>query len=104
MWSPTGDRIAYDTPTGHGTTNLGHTTELREVDVARGTVTSLAGQGGTATLSALQFSPRGDQILFSSTDIKGASSLWSVHVDGSHRHQLVAGSDGGEWQAVSPAR
>jgi Tol biopolymer transport system component len=104
VWSPTGDRIAFDSVTGGGTTALGSATELDVDDVASGTVTSLAGKGGADSFSVIEFSPEGDQILFSRTDAKNVSSLWSVQVDGSNPRLLVAGTDGGDWQALSPAR
>lgn len=104
VWSPTGDRIAFDSVTGGGTTDMGPATELDVVDVASSTVTSLAGKGGADTLSVIEFSPEGDQILFSRTDANNVSSLWSVQVDGSDPHLLVAGTGGGDWQALSPAR
>ena len=104
VWSPTGDRIAFDSVTGVGTTDMGPATELDVVDVARGTVTSLAGKGGADSINVLEFSPEGDQILFSRTDANNVSSLWSVRSDGSDPHLLVAGTFQGDWQALSPAR
>ncbi len=104
VWSPTGDRIAFDSATGVGTTDMGPATELRVVDVARGTVTSLAGKGGADALRVITFSPEGDRMLFSRTDAKGVSSLWSVHADGSYPQLVVAGTDSGDWEAVSPTR
>ena len=96
VWSPTGDRIAF---TGNGT-------ELRVVDVATGTVTSLVETDGSDTLSVLDFSPDGDRILFSRTEDQGtgANSLWSVNVDGSNLRRLVAGTDVGDWLSPSPTR
>jgi Tol biopolymer transport system component len=89
VWSPTGDRIAF---TGNGT-------ELRVVDVATGTVTSLVETDGSDTLSVLDFSPDGDRVLFSRTEDQGtgANSLWSVNVDGSDLRRLVAGTAWGDW-------
>jgi Tol biopolymer transport system component len=90
VWSPTGDRIAFTS---------GKRTELRVVDVATGTVTSLAEKDGSDILSVLDFSPEGDRILFSRTEDQGtgANSLWSVNVDGSNLRRLVAGTDWGDW-------
>lgn len=99
VWSPTGDRIAFES-----VTDGGRTSELRMVDVASGTVTSLADGGGADALGVIEFSPEGDQILFSRTGAKGVTSLWSVQADGSDPHQLVAGSGSGDWQSLSPAR
>jgi Tol biopolymer transport system component len=89
VWSPSGDRIGF---TGNGT-------ELRVVDVATGTVTSLVETDGSDTLSVLDFSPDGDRIIFSRTEDQGtgANSLWSVNVDGSNLRRLVAGTDWGDW-------
>ncbi len=52
----------------------------------------------------IKFSPEGDQILFTRTDATGATSLWSVHADGSDLHRLVAGTDWGDWQTLIPTR
>jgi Tol biopolymer transport system component len=100
-WSPTADRIAFESRTGGGKTVMGPT-ELRMVDVATGRVTSLVGTGGADTLAVIEFSPVGDQILFTRTGAKGVTSLWSVHADGSDPHLLVAAADWGDWQALSP--
>ena len=90
-WSPTGDRIAFDS----------HSTALGVVDVASGTVVPLVDTGGD-TLGVIAFSPEGDQILYTRTDAKGVVSLWSVHTDGSDPHQLVARTrwTGGDWQVI----
>ncbi len=98
VWSSTGDRIAYGVQTGVGTGNLGPETALDMLDVASGAVTPLAGRGGTDSLSAIRFSPQGDQVLYSRTDATGTSSLWSVHADGSDPHLLVKGTTWGDWQ------
>jgi dipeptidyl aminopeptidase/acylaminoacyl peptidase len=92
VWSPTGDRIAFTS---------GTSTELRVVDVATGTVTSLAEKDGSGILSVLDFSPDGDRILFSRTEDQstGPSSLWSIHADGSHLRRLVTGAAWGDWLA-----
>ena len=67
-------------------------------------MTSLARLGGPSKLSVVEFSPEGDQILFSRTGANGGTSLWSVRADGSDPHLLVAGSDWGDWQSLSPTR
>jgi Tol biopolymer transport system component len=103
VWSPAGDRIAFDSVTGGATTAMGPSTELKVVDVDSGAVTTLAGTGGVDALSVLEFSPDGDQILFSRTDAHDVSSLWSVRVDGSDAHLLIAGAIRGDWQALRPA-
>jgi Tol biopolymer transport system component len=101
--SPTGDRIVFryaETPV------FPHGSELRVIDVATGTVTSLVGKGGSDFQSVIEFSPDGDQILFYSTTDggRGATSLWSVHADGSDPRLLVSGTDRGDWQPVSRTR
>ena len=103
-WSPTGDRIAFESQTRGARTVMGRPTELRIVNVATGTVTPLDGLGEASKLSVVKFSAEGDQILFSRTRANGGTSLWSVHADGSHPHLLVAGSDWGDWQSLSPTR
>jgi WD40-like Beta Propeller Repeat len=100
VWSPTGDRIAFrysetgDWPEG---------SELRVIDVATGTVTSLVGTtGGSDFLQVIEFSSDGEQILYSRTEDydRGAMSLWSVHADGSDPRLLVSGTDRGDWESV----
>lgn len=88
-WSPTGDRIAF---VQNG--------ELAVLDVASGRVVPLADIGRAYGFDDIAFSPEGDQIMFTRTDAAGASSLWSVHADGSDPHQLVAGTGWGDWQTV----
>ena len=100
VWSPTGDRIAFVQTTGERTEKMGPATELAVLDVASGSVVPLADMGGAYGLKYIKFSPEGDQILFTRTDATGASSLWSVHADGSDPHRLVAGTGWGDWQTV----
>jgi Tol biopolymer transport system component len=97
VWSPTGDRIAFTSGNG---------TELRVVDVATGTVTSLVETDGADRLSVLDFSPEGDRILISRTEDRGSgvSSLWSVNADGSDPRRLVTGTDWGDWLSPSQTR
>ena len=99
VWSPTGDRIAFVSLTGRGSADAGRGGELAVVDVANGTVVSLADLGDHADGAMLRFSPEGDQVLFTKADADG-SSLWSVGTDGSEPHQLVAGADWGDWQRI----
>ena len=103
VWSPAGDRIAFDAQMVGVSSNGGRpASELRVVDVASGTVTSLAGMRGNESISVLSFSPDGDRILFSRTNTNDGSSLWSINVDGSDPHRLVTGSGWGDWQPLSP--
>ena len=100
VWSPTGDRIAFAV----WDTGGWPPTELRVMDVATGTVTSLAGMGGSDQIIVIAFSPEGDQILFSRTEDRGngVRSLWSIHADGSDLRRLVTGTNWGDWQSLSP--
>jgi Tol biopolymer transport system component len=102
-WSPTGDRIAFVRASG-ASTGRGRATELAVLDVASGSVVSLAGLSGAYTFRSIEFSPEGDRVLFARRDAAGASSLWSVDADGSDLHRLVAGTDWGDWQTLIPTR
>ena len=68
------------------------------VDVASGTVTTLAGATDPAAVVPIRFSSDGDRLLFSKSDASNASSLWSVKADGSDPRLLVSGNDWGDWQ------
>jgi Tol biopolymer transport system component len=92
-WSPAGDLIAFTTSSGHKDYV---TDELRVFDVATGTVTLLAEGDGGATYSVVGFSPEGDRVYFEK-DADHGSSLWSIGVDGSDPHLVVAGTSQGEW-------
>lgn len=98
VWSPTGDRIAFDSG------RYSEPKELRVVDVASGAVTSLASAPGTYSLRVIKFSPEGDRVLYevSSGTTVGPTSGWSVRADGSDAQLLVAGTGWGDfdWQAV----
>jgi Tol biopolymer transport system component len=96
VWSPAGDRIAFDAVSGGGMTNMGATTQIHVVDVTSGKVTSLTGTGATDNVIGL--SPDGRWVLFSRTDAKNVLSLWMVRTDGSEPQLLVKGTAWGEWQ------
>jgi Tol biopolymer transport system component len=102
IWSPTGDRIAFVYSERDGL----ESTELRVLDVATGEVTSLvAGRGGSDLIwGVIEFSPRGDRILFSRTDDqdRGVSSLWTINVDGSDPRRSVTGTVWGDWGSLTP--
>jgi Tol biopolymer transport system component len=103
VWSPTGDRIAFIYSEGRGPAS----TELRVLDVATGEVTSLVADAGDSDLLwVIEFSPEGDQILFSRAEDmgQGVSSLWSIRADGSELRRLVTGTGSGDWQSLSLAR
>jgi Tol biopolymer transport system component len=102
VWSPTGDRIAFASPTSAEKNGRhGPPTELAVLDVASGSVVTGPDMGPAGASPTIKFSPEGDQILFTRTGPKGVlSSLWSVHADGSDPHQLVAGTGEGDWQTV----
>jgi Tol biopolymer transport system component len=99
VWSPAGDRIAFDVRT-MGSTHLLPSTEIRIVDVASGAVTSVVGMDGTDVLGVIAFSSDGARILYSRTDADGVHSLWSVRADGSGAHLLVKGAYWGDWKPV----
>jgi Tol biopolymer transport system component len=111
VWSPTGDRIAF-TWGARAAAWRGNATELRVLDVATGRMTVLVEAGGSVMLSGaasapFEFSPEGDRILFSGTEVEDgtfAYSLWSVNVDGSNLRRLVAETDSGDWLSPSPTR
>jgi Tol biopolymer transport system component len=104
-WSPNGDRIAFTSEDG---------TELRLLNVATGTVTLLTATEGSDMLLVLagtmiEFSPKGDRILFSTTgdwSTSGSStlesSLWSVNADGADLRHLVTRTGYGDWLSLSP--
>ncbi|MBA2953728.1 hypothetical protein GON03_05320 [Nocardioides sp. MAH-18] len=98
QWSPTNDRIAFARASGRG-----QTSELAVLDVTSGSVRTLADMGRSEMFHYIEFSPEGDQILFSRTDAARTPSLWSVHVDGApDPHRLVAGTGWGDWQTLTP--
>jgi hypothetical protein len=99
MAAPTGDRIALTS---------GNSTELRVVDLATGTVTLLVETDGSDMLSVLDFSPEGDRILFSRTEVRRQLREFALE----HQRRrlqppcLVTGTawGGGDWQSVGPTR
>jgi Tol biopolymer transport system component len=105
VWSPTGDQIAF---TYSETIHWPYATQVRVLDLATGTVTSLVGMGGSDMLKVIEFSPDGDRILFSRTEEgdSDVSSLWSVNADGSDVRRLVTGAfpGWGDWFSPSPTR
>jgi Tol biopolymer transport system component len=95
-WSPTGDRIAFDTSTSIGLTQvIGPSQEIGVADVASGKVTMLLSVGIGRVVG---FSPDGRLVLFLRVDPQGMISLWSVRTDGSKPRRLVTGTEWGEWQ------
>jgi hypothetical protein len=74
--------------------------QLSVLDVASGTVVPVADMGG-GLYKHFEFSPEGDRLLFTRTEAR-ASSLWSVHADGSDPRRLVAGTGWGDWQTLIP--
>ena len=97
VWSPTGDRIAFSVAKAGSGRNPLPPPEIRIVDVASGTVTSVLVASSGYDVNVIGFSPDGGRILFSEMDAGGTSSLWSVRTDGSDAQLLVQGSGGG-WQ------
>jgi Tol biopolymer transport system component len=93
IWSSSGDRIAFATASAQ---------KLEMVDVVTGTVTLVAqAETESETVHVLDFSPQGDEILFTRYVKGGSSSLWSVHTDGSDLRLLVTGIYWGDWQPLS---
>jgi len=84
-----GDRIAFVQATGESTP-AGPATVLAVLDVASGNVSSLAEMGGDDGIKYVEFSPDGDQILFTRTITIAVRSLWSVRADGSDPHPLAS--------------
>ena len=74
------------------------------LDLATGTVTSLAKTDGSDALEVIDFSPEGDRILFARTedDLSGVGSLWGVDADSSDLRRLVAGTAWGDWLSPGP--
>ena len=103
VWAPTRDRIAFVAQPDGVSREMVPATELGVVYVTGGEVQKLAVTGGDE-VRVIEFSPQGDQILFSRTNAKDQTSLWSVRADGSDPHRLVAGTPSGDWQKVVPAR
>ncbi|HET7477650.1 MAG TPA: hypothetical protein VFJ97_16710 [Dermatophilaceae bacterium] len=100
-WSPTGDRIAYVVVEVGGV----RARELAVLDVASGRKVTLAEVGlDFGWAAVLEFSPEGDQILFTRTDAADKPSLWSIHTDGSGLRRLVVGTTFGGWQTVRATR
>src|SRR5215210_2571281 len=100
VWSPTGDRIAFTTrKRGSGGV------QFRVLDVATGTVTLLAEAGGSGQLEVIDFSPKGDRILFARMEEGpiGVGSLESVNADGSAApRRLVSVTSWGDWLSPGP--
>lgn len=89
-WSPNGDLVAFE----------GDGTELLVRDVATGVDTSLVDVTRRERLEVIEFSPDGDRILFTRSDVDtGESSLWSIGADGSDLRRLVDGTD---WADLRP--
>jgi Tol biopolymer transport system component len=95
MWSPTGDRIAFEAGPRDSAPD-----ELRIVEVASGRVTSLANVRGSGMTHLLRWSPDGDRILFWNADTANVESLWTIRADGSDAQLLVADSGWGDWQLL----
>ena len=96
-WSPDGTLVAFERSTD---IDQGNPTELLVRDVATGTDTSIADVAPSGRLHLIEFSAEGDRILFLRTDTEGgASSLWSIGVDGSDARRLV---ETVEWADLRP--
>ncbi|HEV8403946.1 MAG TPA: hypothetical protein VGQ31_13030 [Candidatus Limnocylindrales bacterium] len=103
--SPTGDRVAFTwSPASYDLSadTSRNVNELRVVDVASGTVRTLAIVTGNPFLRPIAFSPDGGRILYASGH-GDDHALWSIAVDGSDARLLVSGTDWGDWQVLPPA-
>jgi dipeptidyl aminopeptidase/acylaminoacyl peptidase len=98
IWSPDGDRIAYQASNRPGTPAL---SRVLIVDLASGEATVLLESEPPASADPIRFSPDGDQVLLSVTGADGEDALQSIRTDGSDRHVLVAGTAWGDWQPAS---
>jgi hypothetical protein len=74
-WSPSSDRIAFDSVSASGHDKVG------VIDVASGSITSVAESGATDHLSLIGFAPTADRLLFSRSDTSsvGTGSLERQH-------------------------
>jgi Tol biopolymer transport system component len=80
------------------------------LDVATGTATLLTEVHGSnlspvearGLTRVIDFSPQGDRILFLSSHL-GATSLWSVDVNGSDLRRVVARAAWGDWLSPTQA-
>ncbi len=98
--SPTGDQVAFMWRPAADDSTLNNS-ELRVIDVASGTVTTLARETEEVSIGTIRFSPEGDRILYSTSDVNNVgTSLDSVHVDGSDPQVLVTGTGWGDWQTL----
>jgi dipeptidyl aminopeptidase/acylaminoacyl peptidase len=98
-WSPTGDRIAITAHARGGPSPI----EVRLLDVATGSMTLVTEADLGSELEVVGFTPRGDRILFTTTDDTGWG-LWSIGVDGSDARLIVDGTDGNFYRvSLSPA-
>lgn len=111
VFSATGDRVTfiwspalYD-EASNPSLIVDEIFEVRVVDVATGEMTTLASASGGNHLDVLGFSPEGDRVLFSRSDVNyQGTSLWSAKTDGSDPQELVTGTNWGDWQTVQAGR
>ena len=100
VWSPSGDRVLFSrVPRGADGNPISDATELRQVDVDSGHVTTLA--AFESGIRAIRFSPDGDRILFTTVEeSEGVSPkrLWSMNADGSDVQLHVSDTGFGDWQ------
>lgn len=99
VWSPAGDLIAF-VLAPFDDASVPQVREIRVVDVATAAEISLADGRERDRLEVISFSPEGDRIVFSRSDVNGERSLWSVRADGSSAQLLVAGTDDGAWRPL----
>jgi hypothetical protein len=98
IWSPSGDRLLFGVTPVWDDGYPSAATELRQIEVGSGAVTTLAAEPG---ITPIRFLPDGDRILYSTHDDQFVPiGLWSMEADGSNPQLLVAGTAFGDWQPL----
>ena len=93
------DRLRLGPNNGRNDARTTSDSELRIVDVASGTAHTVVVEEPDM-ITPLGWSPAGDELLYSTSDQAGRTTLWTVNVDGTHRTLVVAGAESGYWQPV----
>ena len=97
IWSPSGDRVAFQWSPNEGSGPPSYT-ELRLLNVSSGEVTQLKTATGSIQIRPIAFSPAGDRILYARHSVSSlGTGLWSINADGSDEQLLVQGTSWGDW-------